>query len=148
MFSVDSFTGALSKFFKVLPDLMSAYPKLPTYLSFTMFTLIKLGAVKVQDLVFYEQQATEKEDYFRVKAFFYLMAELLELLQTEMGSKGVAQWWLRNKLDTKFKELLEKRYSGMMYEAETRVKNQKVWDKVIKPLLEGDNDKIDFILKS
>ena len=127
---------------------MSDYPKLPTYLSRTMFTLIQQSAVKVQDLVFYEQQSSEEEDYFGVEAFFFLMAELLELLQVEMGAKKVAEWWLQNKLDAKFKGLLEKGYSGMMDEAGSRVSNQEVWGKVIRPLLQGDKDKIDIILKS
>lgn len=76
--SKDHFTNGLTKFLRGAPDLFLDYPKLPTYLSLTMLTLIELNAINSAKLEFPETDNVSEENLPPVDEYFTLFAELLK----------------------------------------------------------------------
>ena len=57
----EHFTIGLSKYFRIVPDLVVDYPKLPTYLSLTMLTLSDINAINFANLEFVDVEAINDE---------------------------------------------------------------------------------------
>lgn len=72
----------VSRFIKVVPDLVTDLPKLSTYLGKTLFDLLDIQALKPQDIVWIEP-STKKEgeededDMIFVEEYYKVMAILL-----------------------------------------------------------------------
>jgi hypothetical protein len=64
---------------KAVPDLATDYPKISSYLSHTLFTLIQLKAIAISDVEWLEPTRTdlkegEEEDLVFVEQYYLLVA--------------------------------------------------------------------------
>lgn len=147
-----AFAKGLSRFLKAVPDLLNDYPKLTTYLSKTMQTLIELNAFKVEDLVWIEQSASDKaedeDDMVFVEPYYYLMAEILKIMYQKGGSwKKVAAFFKDNGLSQTFYAMRKKILEDDLFE---EIKNNlgSEYSEVIVPLLQNDQETLDQVLKN
>ena len=96
----------VSKFLKIMPDLVNDYPQITKYLSRTLFTLKELKALKYSDMVFIEESKKTGEDEDEmvfVETYYHLMAELLHEEYLKVGNwADVVKMYESNGLDKVF----------------------------------------------
>ena len=129
------------------------YPQLTTYLSKTVVSLINLQSINMADIVWYEQNASspekvseEDEDLIFVESYFQLMAEILLLIYQKSKSKTqIVDFFFKNRLNETFAALKPKlTYEGLFDEIAQNFQGEG-YDDLVRPLLEGDQDKIQAI---
>jgi len=138
----EEMTKGMSKFLKVIPDLSNDCPKIPVYLSVTLFTLIELNAIIVADLVWYEAPVDE-DDMVMVEQYYHLMAALLKLkYDKEQKWDGVIDFFKSTSLNKTFKDMQQHILEDNLFADIVEGQKDKKAAKVIVALLKGDETEL------